>query len=538
MKPQLFSLFYILLIIGCLSYEESFAINPAIPQIGNSDDIDNDEDGDNDGRVESGGKILGDETLCNPSSGSTIINTESPSGTFVELLQVRWEKRVSGGEWIVIPGANSLSFNPGTILVTTHFRRGCREFSHDPWEYSNTITKARVDGIDRVIINKTDVTCKDGFDGFARASVLGGTPGYTFEWSNGASGIEQSDLPSGEYYVIVTDSYGCSKSSNVIKIDQPANAVGLAKDNILEPTCPGDSTGLITIKGLHGTPPYTYTWSNGETGSTQINLPKGEYSVTIRDANGCTSQSETIILTEPDPFHLEATTKHVTCSGFSDAASTLSIEGGTAPYIYFWHDGVNEAFHDNLEAGNYNVFAVDANNCIHNETITIEQPDSLIANTHVVNNKLCKASANIVPDGGTAPYSYDWGDLEFDDPSHKNDLCPGIYSIRVKDNNGCLTTETFEVEADYKKEEIVISILVNPFNTNGNIEVALPYEYPANLTIYSPTGQIIEHINHINLDNQKHFEYTLEMDKYSDGMYLITVQAGDMRNTEKIIIRK
>lgn len=41
------------------------------------------------------------------------------------------------------------------------------------------------------------------------------------------------------------------------------------------------------VIGQGGTPPYTYTWSNGKTGGTQTGLAAGTYGITITDKNGC-----------------------------------------------------------------------------------------------------------------------------------------------------------------------------------------------------------------------------------------------------------
>src|SRR5690606_33096409 len=109
---------------------------------------------------------------------------------------------------------------------------------------------------------------------------------------------------------------------------------------------------------------------------------------------------------------------------------------------------------------------------------------------YVVNNKLCKATASIIPEGGTAPYMYEWEEFGMQSSAFMTDLCPGKYSIRVIDNNGCSSVDSVEISADYANEVIAIKVIVNPFNKEGNLIVQLPYEYPAEINVYSPTGQL------------------------------------------------
>jgi hypothetical protein len=53
-------------------------------------------------------------------------------------------------------------------------------------------------------------------------------------------------------------------------------------------TAPGQNTGTVSAQPGLGNPPYTYLWSNGETGPDISNLAVGSYTVTITDDYGCT----------------------------------------------------------------------------------------------------------------------------------------------------------------------------------------------------------------------------------------------------------
>lgn len=90
---------------------------------------------------------------------------------------------------------------------------------------SSTITEPSVLG---VTINSTDETCVACNDGTAAVVVSGGTPNYTYSWSNGATTDSIGGLAPGTYDVTVTDANGCSVNLNstvnmFVGLDELAN---------------------------------------------------------------------------------------------------------------------------------------------------------------------------------------------------------------------------------------------------------------------------------------------------------------------------
>ncbi|MEK7253334.1 MAG: SprB repeat-containing protein, partial [Bacteroidota bacterium] len=119
-------------------------------------------------------------------------------------------------------------------------------------------------------------------NGNATASVSGGVAPYSYAWSNGASGASVTGLPAGFQCVTVTDANGCQAigCTNVAAALSISMVVkGIACFNFCDASVEAVVTG--------GTGPYTYSWSNGATGSVNENLGPGTYSVTVTDANGC-----------------------------------------------------------------------------------------------------------------------------------------------------------------------------------------------------------------------------------------------------------
>jgi len=153
-----------------------------------------------------------------------------------------------------------------------------------------------------------NVSCSGGADGAASAEPQGGTGAVSFLWSNGATTASIIGLSVGSYSVTVTDANGCENMGNVI-ITEPF-PISISMSGTDETDTNADGTATATSSG--GTPPYTYTWSNGATGSFIFSLPAGVYTVTVTDANNCSNsgsvqigQNISVALTVPENICLE-----------------------------------------------------------------------------------------------------------------------------------------------------------------------------------------------------------------------------------------
>lgn len=291
----------------------------------------------------------------------------------------------------------------------------------------------------------TDALCSGDANGSVAVSMTGGTAPYGYAWTNGGTSASLSGLTAGTYGVTITDANGCIVScSSVISEPVVLSAVVVAHDETLVNGC----NGSADANPSGGTAPYSYDWSNGQTAQTAINLCAGIYSVTITDANGCTLITSVVINPPTCDLDVDVTGTDVDCYDGSNGtvtATPLTIQNNT-PFTYLWNNGATTQTVTGLPAGPYTLVVTDSIGCEASGSVVVSEPVALSVSTSVVDELTfngCNGSASADPSGGTPPYSYDWSDGQTSQTAA--DLCPGIYTVIVTDDNGCTETVTITV---------------------------------------------------------------------------------------------
>ncbi len=328
--------------------------------------------------------------------------------------------------------ATATNLGVGTYIVTVTDGAGCTSIA------SATITQPAV--VTATITGSTPALCNGVCNGTATVTAGGGTPGYTYSWSNAGTAPLTTGLCAGNTYIVtVRDANLCSATASV-SVTQPtavtASAVGVNAN------C-GNSNGSATVTGLGGTtpPPYTYLWSaaaGSQITQTATNLAPGSYTVTVSDANSCTAVASVTVGNNPGGTASISNQVNVSCNGLCDGSATVSMGGGVAPFTYAWSSGSTLITASGLCAGPFSVTVTDANLCTSVASGTITQP-ALLAVNLTLNDVLCfgDCSGSIIatPSGGTSGYSYSWSNV-YAGPNNTN-LCAGPYTVTVTDTHGC-----------------------------------------------------------------------------------------------------
>jgi hypothetical protein len=239
-------------------------------------------------------------------------------------------------------------------------------------------------------------------------------------------------------------------------------------------TCNGGNNGSINVTASGGTPPYIYNWSNGAISQDVSNLTAGTYTVTVRDANGC-STSANATVTQPSPLTVNVSSTSA-CPGSNTGTATASVTGGTSPYRYLWSNTFASQGISNLSQGIYSVTVTDAKNCTANASTSVNQASGLHLTVNTV-NVTCQGgsngSVNLSASGGTAPYSYNWSNGS--KVQDINNLKTGSYTVIVIDSKNCSGTATALV-SDPEKLTINSGINGNSASISANGGNA-PYTY-------------------------------------------------------------
>ncbi len=140
-----------------------------------------------------------------------------------------------------------------------------------------------------------NVSCAGTNNGNITVPVYGGTPPYTYAWSNGVTTPTNVGLSPGNYSLTVTDSLGGTSSGSYV-ITEPTPIIVTAS---LYNECLNNSDGNIQLNVAGGISPYSYSWNNGSATSNPNNLIAGNYTVSVVDNNGCTN-SQTYMLSNVD----------------------------------------------------------------------------------------------------------------------------------------------------------------------------------------------------------------------------------------------
>ncbi|KQS91786.1 T9SS type A sorting domain-containing protein [Chryseobacterium sp. Leaf394] len=284
----------------------------------------------------------------------------------------------------------------------------------------------------------TNVSCNGGSNGAVNLTPTGGLAPYTFNWGTGVTTEDRTGLGAGSYSVIITDNNGCTGTVNVT-VTQPSTVSGTTiVTNVL---CNGGSNGTINLTPTGGTAPYTFNWGAGVTTEDRTGLGAGNYSVIITDSKGCTG-TVNVSITQPSAVSGTAVVTNVSCNGGSNGAINLTPSGGTAPYTFNWGGGVATEDRTGLTAGAYSVTITDSNGCTGTVTVSVLQPTSAVSGSTVVTNVACNGGSNgainLTPIGGTAPYTFNWGNgIATED---RTGLVPGNYIVIITDFNGCTAT--------------------------------------------------------------------------------------------------
>jgi uncharacterized repeat protein (TIGR01451 family) len=282
----------------------------------------------------------------------------------------------------------------------------------------------------------TPATCVAN-NGALSAFGSGGTPPYTYLWSNGATTQSQVSLPSGFYSLHITDANGCvGFGAGFVGASTPITVSYTTSPSLC--TAP---TGTATLALSGGTGVYTVQWitSPVQTSLTATGLTYGTYAFHVTDGVGCV-QSGTVYVPPIDIISVSFSAVPALCTLSNGSLMAMPV-GGVAPYHYLWSTGATTAAITSQPGGVYNLTITDNLGCQVAKTpyLPINSPVGVgVVTTPASCIFTSDGTDSAIVWGGTPPYTYAWSNGGT--TRTVTSLPTGPYWLTVSDVAGCISS--------------------------------------------------------------------------------------------------
>ena len=342
----------------------------------------------------------------------------------------------------------------------------------------------------------TSVLCNGGSDGSVTGTATGGTSPYDMSWTGPNTGnpagteittdggsYAVNGAPAGLYTITMTDANGCIATTTTNVIEPNALSVIL---NSIPPQCNGATDGSIDVQAFGGTSGYDVSWSGSSIGDPSgieiisnsgnypiTNLPSGNYTVSVLDANGCILATSATLI-PPAALTITTLVNDVQCSGVNSGSIQVIANNGTPGYNVSWTgssvgDPIGTEISmsggsynmTSLGAGTYLVTLTDNNGCFDSISVSVNEPLPLSIQP-ITTPTLCQSSLDgevtLTVSGGTPAYNLTINSGPLTNPSGDeitasggsytfSNLGAGNYIVTITDDNNCSVNEPITIQA-------------------------------------------------------------------------------------------
>lgn len=390
---------------------------------------------------------------CKNTATVTVVNTNGPTFTFTTTNAECGSN--NGSVTITASGGTApyqYSINGGTTYQASNFFTGLVGGTYTAVvKDANNCTNAAVVTITsspapQITATPATATCGSN-NGTITAFGSAGTPplqysinGNTYQSSNVFSGVTP-----GTYTVYVKDANNCIATTTVTVANSPAPTITAVATSA---TC-NNANGIITATASGGIAPLQYSINGITFQASNIftGLAPGGYTITVKDATGCTNIATVTVGTSNSPTATAASAP--SACNVSNGSITITGSGGTPPYTYSINGTTFQASNifTGLAPANYVAYVKDAGGCIGTTLVTVSPtagPTVSVTSTPTA----CGANTGtitITGSGGTPPLQYSLDGITYQAGNVFNGLATGIYTVYVKDANGCFRTAAVAV---------------------------------------------------------------------------------------------
>ncbi|WP_103068652.1 T9SS type A sorting domain-containing protein [Aquimarina sediminis] len=474
-----------------------------------------------------------------------------------------WKKLV-GGIWVDIPTNDNIIYHQsvGTYALNVEDKNGIVLGTYEEFISPDGSREYRlVEATDEtkylpqpdkleIAFTNTVVTCLNGDDAEATVMVTGGTPPYSYEWSNGQNTPTVNNLIGGTYLVFVTDAKGCRIEGSV-KIEQP-NGLEITPISVVDPTCFEGNDGQIEVEITGGNPPYTYTWDIGNTTTSVNGLFAGTYRIEVEDNKGCKAFFEET-LTNPDPIVVAMEQERSLCNGQS-LQLDIAIPDPGAVYSWSGDNGFvsSDSAVEITNAGRYTATITSSLGCIGIGEIEVKVFDTPIDADFLITTQAYDDQEVILvnvsdPMGETIEWTIPEGVEVISESEEKLVLKfdgAGPYDINLRSNQGdCYQdfTKTVLVQPAIEAPEVFASqgefieeFIVYPNPNGGAFKTKITLAEHANISLKIINLMSGATMHERSEKNNQDFllDYSLSL---PTGVYLLLLETPKGTETRKLV---
>lgn len=277
--------------------------------------------------------------------------------------------------------------------------------------------------------------------------ILTAASGNTYVWSTGATTQRIVVRTTGNYFVTVNNSNGCTAKSKTIAVTvNPLPTTPTISTNGPTTFCQGNSVTLTSSANTGN------LWSNGANTQSIVVTTAGSYFVTATNSFGCSKKSATInvtVNTAPPTPTISANGSTTFCQGGSVTLSSSAASG------IVWSNGATSQNIVVSSSGSYTVTVTNSNGCFRTSVPTIVTVNPLPAKPTIsTNGPTTFCSNSSVTLTSSAPSGNLWSNGAT--TQSINVTTGGTFSVTVTNNNGCsnssvpITTTTIPTQTFYR----------------------------------------------------------------------------------------
>ena len=491
------------------------------------------------------------ELKIEASGGTPFTGTQNGGKPYIYT----WKKQDNNGNWVTLPieADTAKNLSAGKYAINIQDANGIvlGEYNtHTVTKVVDVVYELKEPAKLTLSLQKTDATCK-GNDGKITAIPAGGTPPYTYLWSNGATTASIENLLPMPYTVEIKDGAGCMVQGSTAVLQPNSLTV---TGTITPLRCHNANNAAIALAVQGGTAPYQYLWNTGATTANINNVPSGEYKVKITDAQGC-AHFKTFTIENPSKFEIDLGENRTLCNG---QTLTLNIAINDPQATYLWTG--DNGFSSNMpqvtlsEKGTYRATVTTKDGCTATDAITIESANTQIASEFLLTTQAYENEEVILvntsnPKGETTEWLVP--ENQAIEVTNKSDdyislifKAKGEYRIGIKQTQGncfelfyknIIVEPATDLPKTQKNNEAFVrefEVAPNPNDGKFKAKVVLEKAGAIKFRLYSITGQLVSEKNSASAT-----EHWVDFqDPLPAATYILVLETPYQRLSKKIII--